>query len=179
MKVEKTGDREVTFTFGIKGNRELPQITGQLAILPKHWWTGKDANGKQRDIAASSLEPPLGSGPYRVGRVVAGLSWTLERVKDYWGANLPVNIGQNNFDEIEYQWYKDQTVLFEAFKGDQFDIQRESTAKNWATGYDFPAIKNGSVIKQEVPQEGVEGMQAWSMQHAAAPSSRTCACAAP
>ena len=105
----------------------------------------------------------MGSGPYRVGRVVAGLSWTLERVKDYWGANLPVNIGQHNFDEIEYQWYKDQTVLFEAFKGDQFDIHRESTAKNWATGYDFPAIKNKSVIKQEVPQEGVEGMQAWSI----------------
>ena len=163
VKVEKTGDREVTFTFGIKGNRELPQITGQLAVLPKHWWTAKDASGKQRDVSASSLEPPLGSGPYRVGRVVPGQSWVLERVKDYWGETLPVNIGQNNFDEIEYQWYKDQTVLFEAFKGDQFDIQRESTAKNWATGYDFPAIKNGSVIKQEVPQEGVEGMQAWSI----------------
>lgn len=160
-KVEKTGEREVTFIFSVKGNRELPQITGQISVLPKHWWTGKDAAGKQRDVAAAGLEAPLGSGPYKLGKIVSGQSFTLLRVPDYWGAQLPVNIGQNNFDEIEYQIYKDQTVLFEAFKGDQFDIQRESTAKNWATGYDFPAVKNGSVIKQNVPQEGVEGMQAW------------------
>jgi microcin C transport system substrate-binding protein len=162
-KVEKTGEREVTFIFSVKGNRELPQITGQISVLPKHWWTGKDAAGKQRDVSAAGLEAPLGSGPYRMGKIVSGQSFTLVRVPDYWGAQLPVNIGQNNFDEIEYQIYKDQTVLFEAFKGDQFDIQRESTAKNWATGYEFPAVKNGSVIKQNVPQEGVEGMQAWVM----------------
>jgi microcin C transport system substrate-binding protein len=162
-KVEKTADREVTFTFAVKGNRELPQITGQISVLPKHWWTGKNAEGKPRDISAASLEAPLGSGPYQVGRIISGQSFTLERVKDHWGAKRPVNIGQNNFDEIEYQIYKDQTVLFEAFKGDQFDIHRESTAKNWATGYDFPAVKNGSVVKQDVPQEGVEGMQAWVM----------------
>ncbi len=162
-KVEKTGEREVTFTFAVKGNRELPQITGQISVLPKHWWTGKDTNGKQRDISAASLEAPLGSGPYRVNKIISGQSFTLARVADYWGAKLPINVGQNNFDEIEYQIYKDQTVMFEAFKGDQFDIQRESTAKNWATGYEFPAVKNGSVIKQDVPQEGVEGMQAWVM----------------
>jgi microcin C transport system substrate-binding protein len=160
-KVEKTGEREVTFTFAVKGNRELPQITGQISVLPKHWWTGKDASGKLRDISAASLEAPLGSGAYKVGKVVSGQSFNLQRVPDYWGAKLAVNTGQNNFDEIEYQIYKDQTVLFEAFKGDQFDIQRESTAKGWATGYDFPAVKNGSVIKQNVPQEGVNGMQAW------------------
>jgi microcin C transport system substrate-binding protein len=162
-KVEKTGDREITFTFSVKGNRELPQITGQISVLPMHWWTGKDAAGKQRDISAAGLEAPLGSGPYKLGKIVSGQSFTLVRVPDYWGATLPVNVGHNNFDEIEYQIYKDQTVLFEAFKGDQFDIQRESTAKNWATGYDFPAVKNGSVIKQNVPQEGVQGMQAWVM----------------
>jgi microcin C transport system substrate-binding protein len=163
IKVEKTSDREVTFTFAVKGNRELPQITGQISVLPKHWWTGKNAEGKQRDISAASLEAPLGSGPYKVSKIISGQSFTLERVKDHWGANLPVTIGHNNFDEIEYQIFKDQTVLFEAFKGDQFDIHRESTAKNWATGYDFPAVKNGSVVKQNVPQEGVEGMQAWVM----------------
>jgi microcin C transport system substrate-binding protein len=163
IKVEKTGDREVTFTFGVKGNRELPQITGQIAVLPKHWWQGKDANGKQRDVNEPTLEPLLGSGPYKLKKIISGQVFVLERVKDYWGAALPVNVGQNNFDEIEYQWYKDQTVLFEAFKGDQFDIHRESTAKNWATGYDFPAVKNGSVIKQNVPQEGVEGMQCWAL----------------
>jgi microcin C transport system substrate-binding protein len=162
-KVEKTGEREVTFTFSVKGNRELPQITGQISVLPKHWWTGKDAAGKMRDISATGLEAPLGSGPYKVGKIVSGQSFTLVRVPDYWGAALPVNVGHNNFEEVEYQLYKDQTVMFEAFKGDQFDIQRESTAKNWATGYDFPAVKNGSVIKQNVPQDGVEGMQAWTM----------------
>jgi microcin C transport system substrate-binding protein len=161
--VEKTGDHEVTFVFSVKGNRELPQITGQLSIRPKHWWTGKDASGNARDISAASLEAPLGSGPYKLGKIVSGQSFTLVRNPDYWGASLPVNVGQNNFDEVEYQIYKDQTILFEAFKGDQFDIQRESTAKNWATGYDFAAVKNGSVIKQEVPQKGVEGMQAWAL----------------
>lgn len=162
-KVEKTGEREVTFTFSVKGNRELPQITGQISVLPKHWWTGKDVSGKMRDISAAGLEAPLGSGPYKVGKIVSGQSFTLVRVPDYWGAALPVNVGHNNFEEVEYQLYKDQTVMFEAFKGDQFDIQRESTAKNWATGYEFPAVKNGSVIKQNVPQDGVEGMQAWTM----------------
>lgn len=161
--VEKTGDHEVTFVFSVKGNRELPQITGQFSIMPKHWWTGKDASGNARDASAASLEAPLGSGPYMVGKIVSGQSFTLLRNPDYWGAALPVNVGQNNFDEVEYQIYKDQTILFEAFKGDQFDIQRESTAKNWATGYDFAAVKNGSVIKRDVPQDGVEGMQAWAL----------------
>jgi microcin C transport system substrate-binding protein len=160
-KVEQTGEREVTFVFSIKGNRELPKITGQLRVLPQHWWTGKDADGKQRDISASSLEGPLGSGPYKVGKVVSGQTFVVERVKDYWGEKLAVNVGHHNFDEIEYQWYRDQTVMFEAFKGDQFDIHLETTAKNWATGYNFPAIKNGSAIKEEVQEKGVEGMQAW------------------
>jgi microcin C transport system substrate-binding protein len=163
VRVEKSGDHEVTIVFSVKGNRELPQILGEISVLPKHWWTAKDANGKQRDISASSLEAPLGSGPYKVSKVVSGQVYTLQRVTDYWGEKLPVNVGQNNFDEVEYQIYKDQTVMFEAFKGDQFDIQRESTAKNWATGYDFAAVRNGSVIKQEVKSDGVEGMQAWVM----------------
>ncbi len=162
-KVEKTGDHEVTFTFAVKGNRELPNITGQMAVLPKHWWQGKDANGKPRDISASSLEAPLGSGPYKVSRVVSGQIIGLERVKDYWGANLPVRVGQDNFDTIEMQIYKDQTILLEAFKGGQFDIHRESTAKNWSTGYDVPAVKNGNIIKLDAEKQGVEGMQAWVM----------------
>ncbi len=160
-KVEKTGEREVTFTFAIKGNRELPQITGQISVVPKHWWTAKDAAGKQRDISAASLEAPLGSGPYKLGKIIPGQSFVQERVKDYWGAALPVNIGQHNFDEIENQIYKDQTVMLEAFKGDQFDIHRESYSKNWANAYDFPALKNGSVVKFAAKKSGVEGMQAW------------------
>jgi microcin C transport system substrate-binding protein len=160
-KVEKTGDHEVTFYFSVKGNRELPQITGQIAVLPKHWWTSKDAAGRPRDISASTLEPPLGSGPYKIGKVVSGQSFVQERVKDYWGTKLAVRVGQNNFDEIEIQIYKDQTIMLEAFKGGQFDIHRESTSKNWATGYDVPAVKNGNIVKLDADKAGVEGMQAW------------------
>lgn len=160
-KAEQTGDNEVTFVFDVKGNRELPLIMGQLQVLPKHWWTGKDATGKQRDINASTLEIPLGSGPYKLIDVKPGASYRLKRVEDYWGKDLPMNIGQNNFDEIEMLWFKDQTVMFEAFKGDQFDYHLESTAKNWATGYDFPAVKAGRVVKEEIQLGTTEPIQAW------------------
>ena len=163
LKAEKTGDHEVTFTFAVKGNRELPQIIGEFGILPKHWWTAKDANGKQRDVAAATLEPLLGSGPYTVSKVISGQSYTLVRDKNYWGAKLPLNVGQNNFDEIEYQIYGDPTVMFEAFKGDRFDINMENSSKNWATGYEFPAVKNGSVVKGHIPQGGAEGMQCFAL----------------
>lgn len=161
--VEKTGDHEVTFTFSVKGNRELPQITGQLPVLPKHWWEGKDANGKQRDVASNTLEPLLGSGPYQIAAVRPGLSISVKRFENYWGKDLPVNKGYSNFDEIETQFYQDRNILLEAFKGDQFDIQFESSSKQWATGYDFPAAKDGRVIREEIPRLGVSGMQAWVM----------------
>jgi microcin C transport system substrate-binding protein len=163
LRAEKTGDHEVTFVFAVKGNRELPQIVGEFGVLPKHWWTGKDANGKQRDVNASTLEPPLGSAPYTVGKVISGQTFTLFRDKNYWGEKLAVNVGQNNFDEIEYQIYGDGTVALEAFKGDKFDVNVERSSKNWATGYDFPAVKSGSVFKGNIPQGGAEGMQAWTL----------------
>jgi microcin C transport system substrate-binding protein len=148
-KVEVTGEREVTFTFDQKGNRELPNIVGQLIILPQHWWEGKDARGRQRDIGRSTLEPPLGSGPYRVDRVIAPQTISYKRVEDYWGKDLPVAIGQNNFDEIRYETFRDDTVEFEGFKGDAFDWRDENQAKRWATQYDFPAVKKGYVVKEE------------------------------
>ncbi len=148
-KAEVTGEHEVTFTFDQTGNRELPHIVGQLLVLPKHWWEGKDANGKQRDIAASTLEAPLGSGPYRVDRVVPGKSISFKRVDDYWAKDLPVGIGQNNFDEIRYEIFLDDTVEFEAFKADVFDWRSENSAKRWATQYNFPAVQKGYVIKEE------------------------------
>jgi len=162
-KVEKTGDREVTFTFGMKGNRELPHITGQLAVIPKHWWTAKDAEGKSRDVSSNTLEPILGSGPYKITAVRPGLSILTSRVTDYWGKNLPVNVGQDNFDEVETQFYQDRAVLLEAFKGNQFDVQYESSSKQWAVGYDFPAAKDGRVIREELPRLGVNGMQSWAL----------------
>lgn len=150
-KAEVSAPGEVTFTFDETGNRELPSIIGQLMVMPKHWWEGKDANGKQRDIGASTLETPMGSGPYELASFSAGRSLTFKRVEDYWGANEPVNVGSNNFDEIRYEYFRDTTVEFEAFKGDQFDWWDENMARRWATAYDFPAATSGRVIKELYP----------------------------
>ncbi len=153
----KTGEREVTFTFDETGNRELPHIVGQLIVLPKHWWEGTDANGRQRNVAESTLEPPLGSGPYRVSQVIPGRSIAYERVPDFWGADLNTNIGQNNFDTIRYEYFRDRTVEFEAFKADKFDYWQENEAKRWETGYDFPALTQGRVKKERVTLEQASG----------------------
>ncbi len=160
-KAEKTGEREVTFTFDAPGNRELPQIVGQFAVLPKHWWTGKDANGKQRDIASGTLEPPLGSGAYKIKSFVPGRTIAYERDPNYWGKSLPVNVGKNNFDEIRYEYFRDDTVELEAFKADQYDFRSENSAKNWATGYDFPAKREGKVILETFPERARGIMQAY------------------
>ena len=162
VKVEKTGDHEVTFTFSQKGNRELPLITGQLPVLPMHWWTGNDANGKPRNIKESSMEIPLGSGAYKIADVKSGASILQKRVEDYWGKDLPVNIGQDNFDEIEYIFFRDANVALEAFKGDQYDYRLENSSKDWATAYDFPALKDGRCIKDPIYLKQVEGMQSFA-----------------
>jgi microcin C transport system substrate-binding protein len=158
---EKLGEREIRFTFNERGNRELPQIMGQLTVLPKHWWDGAAPDGRKRDVTQTSLEPPLGSGPYRLKSFDAGRSATYERVKDYWGQNLNVNVGQNNFDEIRNEYYRDSTVLLEAFKGDRIDFRSENVARNWVTGYDFPARQEGRVILEEFPIQSIGVMQAF------------------
>lgn len=160
-KAEKTGEREVTFTFDQAGNRELPQIVGQIRIMPKHWWTANGPDGKPRDISQGTLEAPLGSGPYKVKQVQPGRSISFERVPDYWGKDLPVNIGTNNFDEQRYEYFRDSTVELEAFKGDQYDFRVESSAKDWATAYNFPAVKEGKVILEEFPDRASGAMQAF------------------
>ncbi|MDP2618973.1 MAG: extracellular solute-binding protein [Hyphomicrobiales bacterium] len=162
VKAEKTGEREVTFTFDQAGNRELPQITGQLPILPKHWWTTNRPDGTPREVGESTLEVPLGSGPYRVGEVKPGRSIAIARVDDYWGKDLPVNVGQNNFDEIRLEYFRDDTIALEAFKGDQYDWRPESSAKNWATAYDFPAVKRSRVVLEKFHLENAETMQAFA-----------------
>ena len=161
VKAEKAGEREIKFTFDAPNNRELPQIVGQLPVLPKHWWEGTDSEGRKRDISATTLEKPLGSSPYRIKEFVAGRSITLERVKDYWGAKLPVRLGQNNFDELRYEYYRDTTVSLEAFKADQADWINESSAKNWATAYDFPAATEKRVVREEFKVNDAGGMQAF------------------
>ena len=161
-KVEQTGDREVTFRFDAPGNRELPQIVGQLQVMAKHWWEGSDSSGKKRDITATSLEPPLGSGAYRIKEFVAGRSLVLERVKDAWAHDLNVNVGQHNFDEIRYEYFRDNTVAFEAFKADQFDYRRENVAKNWMTAYDFPAVQDKRIVREEFPLRSTGIMQCFA-----------------
>ena len=162
VKAEQTGDHEVTFTFDSAGNHELPQIVGQLTILPKHWWEGTDANGKTRDIAETTLEPPLGSGPYRIKDFSAGRNIVYERVKDNWGSGVSVNIGRDNFDELHFEYFRDTTVALEAFKADAVDWRVENLAKNWATAYDFPAVTDKRVLLEEFPIRNFGLMQAFA-----------------
>ncbi len=159
VKAEKTGEREVTFTFDAKGNRELPVIVGQLSILPKHYWTANGTNGQPRDLAASSLDVPLGSGPYKVKSVDAGRGITYERVADWWAKDLPVSKGMWNFGELRYTYFRDRVPGFEAFKSGQIDFWRENSAKFWATGYDFDAVKQGLVKQDKIALKTVAPMQ--------------------
>ena len=154
-KVEKTGPRSVKFTFQPGDNRELPLILGQLVVLPKHYWEG-------RDFGATTLEPPLGSGPYRIESFEPGRSVTFRRVADYWGAALPVSIGSNNFDTVRYDYYRDETVAIEAFKAGAVDYRDENSSRHWATAYDVPAVKDGRMIKEKLQHGRSAGMQGFA-----------------
>ena len=161
-KAEKSGERDITFTFDGPGNRELPQIVGQLPILPQHWWEGTDSSDRKRDITQTTLEPPLGSGPFRLKEYIAGRTIVYERVADYWGKDLNVHIGTNNFAQMRYEYYRDSTVALEAFKADQVDYRTENSAKNWATAYDFPAVRDKKVVMEEFPIRNIGVMQAFA-----------------
>ncbi|HYF55087.1 MAG TPA: extracellular solute-binding protein [Salinarimonas sp.] len=160
-RAEQTGEREVTFRFSEKNNRELPQIVGQIPVLPKHWWEGTGPDGRKRDVTQTSLEPPLGSGPYRLKGFEAGRNAVYERVPDYWARELNVNVGRHNLDQIRTEYYRDATVLLEAFKGDQIDFREENIARNWATAYDFPAVREGRVVREEFEERASGRMQAF------------------
>ncbi|MGB6419683.1 MAG: extracellular solute-binding protein [Pseudolabrys sp.] len=162
VKVETTGEREVTFTFDGPGNRELPQIVGQLPVLPKHWWEGTDKSGRRRDVTQTTLEPPLGSGPYRLKDFAPGRTLVYEKVDDYWGKDLNVIIGTRNFQTIRYEFFRDSTVALEAFKGDQVDWRFENSAKEWANSYDFPAVRDKRVVREEFPTRNIGVMQAFA-----------------
>ncbi|MDQ0132373.1 microcin C transport system substrate-binding protein [Neorhizobium galegae] len=160
---EKTGDREVTFRFDEKNNRELPSIVGDFPVLPKHWWEGKDAQGNQRDISRTTLEPPIGSGPYKIGAVQPGSTIRYELRDDYWGKNLPINLGQHNFRTISYTYFSDADVEFEAFRAGTIDYRQENSSSRWVTRYDFDAVKDGRVTKEALtnPFKAVGVMQAF------------------
>ena len=154
VQAEELGPRQVRFSFSPGDNRELPLILGQLPVLSKAYWSA-------HDFEKTTLEPPLGSGPYRVASIEPGRSIVYERVKDYWGAQLPVRAGRGNFDTIRYDYYRDTTVALEAFKANQYDFREENMAKNWATGYDTSAVAAGLIKKEQIPNEVPTGMQAY------------------
>jgi len=153
-KAEALGPHKVKFTFNQKDNAELPAIISELPILPKHYWEG-------RDFASTTLEAPVGSGPYKVGRVVPGRSISYTLVEDYWGKDLAVNAGRNNFGTVTYEYYRDGGVAFEAFKAGRFDLRVENISRNWATGYDFDAARKGYVVKEMLRDETPEPAQAY------------------
>jgi len=153
--VETPSPGRIVFRFRDGSNRELPLILGQLQVLPKHWWEG-------RDFTRPLSEPPLGSGPYRVDAFELGRTVSYRRVADYWAANLPTARGQNNFDLIRYEYFRDTTVAFEAFKAGRTDFRTVNIALEWATGYDFPAVRSGLVQKLEIRHELPTGMQAFA-----------------
>ncbi len=153
-KVEALDDSRVRFTFDMAGNRELPMIIGEMPILPKHYWTAEGRNFEE-----TTLDPPLGSGPYKIGAVVPGRSLEYVRVADWWGADLPVNQGRYNFDRVTYDYYRDQNVSLEALFADEYDFRQEYTAKLWATAYDAPPVQDGRLIQKKIDNALPQGMQ--------------------
>ena len=154
--VEVEGPRRVVFHFKSNENRELPLILGGLPVLPKHFFAG-------RDFTKPLTDPPIGSGPYRIASFELGRSVTYERRPDWWAANMPTGKGTNNFDRVRIEYFRDSTVAMEAFKAGQIDLRSENISKNWATAYDFPAVQNGLVIKQNFRHHLPTGMQGCAM----------------
>lgn len=153
-KTEVLGPNKIKFYFIEADNAELPMIVGQMEILPKHYY-------QNQAFDKTTLEPPLGSGPYRVKNVDAGRSITYELVDNYWGKDLPVRRGSNNFRSIRYDYYRDLTIALEALKAGDVDFREEYISKNWKTAYDFPALNAGKVIKEDLADGSIQPMQAF------------------
>jgi len=154
-QVDRIGARGVRFTFDpAQADRELPLLMGLMPIISKAYYA-------DRAFDETTLEAPLGSGPYRVAEVDPGRSITYQRVADYWGKDLAINRGQDNFDTIRYEYFRDGNVLMEAFKSGAFDFRAEGSAVQWATGYDFPATNDGRVRREELVNQRPAGMRAF------------------
>ena len=153
---EALNTHRVRFNFKESGNQELPLITGQLPVLPKHYWAS-------RDFSATTLDPPLGSGPYRIQKFEAGRYIVQERVTDYWGANLPVRRGMNNFDIIRTEYFRDATPIRLALKAGDIDFRLENQSKAWADDYNVAVVDKGLLNKEMVPHRQPTGMQAFVM----------------
>jgi peptide/nickel transport system substrate-binding protein len=152
-KVEKTGERKVRFTFDDTGDLEMPLIMGLMPVLPSHLFTPET-------FEKTTLEAPIGSGPYVIDKVDPGKSITYKRDPDYWGRDLPVNRGHYNFDEIRFDYYRDAGSMFEAFKSGLVQLRNEDDPTRWTEGYDFPALNEGRVVKESLPVETPAGMSA-------------------
>lgn len=150
------GPRRVVFHFKTAENRDLPVIVGGLPVLPKHFFEG-------RDFAKPLADPPIGSGPYRIASFELGRSITFARNPDWWAANLPTGRGTNNFDRVKIEYFRDSTVAMEAFKAGEVYLRSENVSKNWATAYDFPAVTNGQVLKENFPHHLPTGIQGYAM----------------
>ncbi|MCY3767863.1 MAG: extracellular solute-binding protein [Gammaproteobacteria bacterium] len=157
-EVQAIENNGVRFQFKNTGNRELPLILGDLPILPKHYW-----EREENDIAKTTLTPPLGSGPYRIEAFDAGRFYTLERVEDYWGRDLPVNAGIHNFNARRVDFFRDRIPIRLALKAGDIDYYYENTAKSWATEFDIPAVQSGWLVKETVEHSAPQGMQAYVM----------------
>lgn len=151
-KGEKLSERKVKFTFQAGDNRELPLILGQMPILSKAYW-------EKRGFDSTTLDVPVGSGPYRIEKFEPGRFIIFVRDKDFWGRNVPALKGHFNFDRIRFDYYRDSTVALEAFKAGEYDFRAENESKKWATAYDFPAIASGQAKKESIPNNRPTGMQ--------------------
>ncbi|MEZ5843012.1 MAG: extracellular solute-binding protein [Hyphomicrobiaceae bacterium] len=158
VKAEKLGPHEVRFTFDKTGNRELPFIVGELTVLPKHYWEGTDAQGRKRNLSETTLEPPVGAGPYRFGRIDPGRSVTFRRIPDWWAKDLPLTQGQWNFDEIVVESFRERIAGFQAFKAGTIDFWREGSAKEWSTAYDVPPVRAGLIRRDRLKVDRVAPM---------------------
>ncbi|MDP6700192.1 MAG: extracellular solute-binding protein, partial [Candidatus Latescibacteria bacterium] len=149
-------ERRVKFQFKEGTNREMPLIAGQLRILPAHYW-------QDRDFGATTLEPPLGSGPYKIADFEPGRSITYERVEEYWARDIPVHKGRHNFDVIRYEYYRDRNVAIEAFKAGEYDYRSLGNSKEWATDYEgFAPIAEGRMVKEAIPHQLIRGMSGFA-----------------
>ena len=157
-EVIKITENKVKFKFSTNTNKELVLIVGQLPVLPKHYWENKN-------FEETTLDVPIGSGPYKVKSFDAGRSITYELDMDYWGFEnniVPIKVGKDNMGSIRYDYYKDRGVEREAFKSGEIDFFSENTSKEWATGYDIDAVTEGLIKKELIPHENPQGMQAFA-----------------
>ena len=155
VAIEKLGAHRVRVVFRPGVNHELPVVIGLFNVLPKHHWA-------KRDFNTTTLVPPLGSGPYRIRKVIPGQSIEFERVRDYWAQHLPVRRGFHNFDSIRVDYYRDDDVEFEAFRSGQTDFHLETDSRRWFSGYNFPAVRDGRVSRVEIQHQHVQGMLAFA-----------------